>query len=201
MMPGPRTPIVFVVDDDGESVQVMRSLLEPQGLPVRSFTHPREFLDDYCAGTPGCLILDLRRPGIDGLEVLEQLAAHAVGLPIIIVTGEGDVRSCACAFKMGVVDFLQKPLDRRELLDCVERAVAPRAASPGQLPSQTLSAALAQLTPRERNIFEFLVTGKTLKQIAAHFGVTVQSVWKHQQHIFSKFKVQNEVELVNLMRN
>ena len=101
---------------------------------------------------------------------------------------------------MGVLDLSQKPLDRRELLDCVERAVAPRAASPGA-PSRDALGRVAQLTPRERNIFEFLVTGKTLKQIAAHFGVTVQSVWKHQQHIFSKFKVQNEVELVNLMRN
>jgi two-component system response regulator DctR len=199
-MPGTRTPTVFVVDADVASVQVIRSLLEPRGLPVRSFARPGEFLEEYAPAVPGCLILDLHRPGTDGLDVLEQLAAHGVGLPIIIVTGEGDVRSCARAFKMGVVDFLQKPIDGGELLDCVLRAVAEGAASPAQ-PSQAMGAALAQLTPRERSIFELLVTGKTLKQIAARCGVTVQSVWKHQQHIFNKFKVQNEVELVNLMRN
>jgi FixJ family two-component response regulator len=199
MMRGTRTPLVFVVDGDAGSVQVIRSLLEPRGLPVRCFAQISEFLEQDAPTGPGCLIVDLGRPGTNGLDVLEQLVAGGVGLPIIIVTGEGDVRSCARAFKMGVVDFLQKPIDGRELLDCVLRAVALRAGSPPA--SQALSAALAQLTARERNIFELLVTGKTLKQIAARCGVTVQSVWKHQQHIFNKFKVQNEVELANLVRN
>ena len=199
-MPGPCTPTVFVVDDDA-SVQMIRWLLEPSGLPVRCFARPGEFLEAYAPGSPGCLILNLDTPGSDGLDALDQLAAHGIGLPVVIVTGEGDVRSCARAFKMGVVDFLQKPLDAHELLECVSRAVARAAASPAQPPFRAMAGAIAELTPREKNIFELLVTGKTLKQIAAHFGVTVQSVWKHQQHIFHKFKVQNEVELVNLMRS
>ena len=196
-----RTATVFLVDDDAGSVQTIRSLLEPTGLLVCRFTCVSEFLENYSPGTPGCLILDVRVPDADGLQVLERLAASNVSLPTIIVTGGGDVRSCARAFKMGVVDFLQKPVDGSELLDCVLKSMAWGGGMPECVSPHMRSEALSQLTQREKGVFELLVTGKTLKQIAAHFGVTVQSVWKHQQHIFRKFNVQNGVELANLMKN
>ncbi len=196
-----RTPTVFLVDEDAGSVQSIQSMLEPTGLPLRWFAFPSEFLEDYCEDTPGCLILDLRRPGADGLDVLERIAAKGANLPTIVITGDGDVRSCARAFKMGVLDFLQKPIDRNELLACVTKAVAHGAGAPACPLSRTLSEVVGQLTPREKSVLELLVTGRTLKEIAARYGVTVQSVWKHQQHILHKFNVQNEVELANLMRS
>ena len=176
--------------------------MEPQGLPVRCFALPREFLDAYCAGTPGCLILDLRRPGIDGLDALEQLAAHGVGLPIDHRHWGGRRPQLRPRLQDGRRRFLAETLGPPRIvgLRCEGRRPACRFAGAALLPRRSRRRS-RQLTPREKNIFEFLVTGKTLKQIAARFGVTVQSVWKHQQHIFHKFKVQNEVELVNLMRS
>lgn len=144
----------------------------------------------------GCLVLDLRMPEVDGLAVMERLAARGISLPIVIVTGAGDIRSCSRAFKMGVFDFLEKPVDEHELLGAVQRAMA-ECDRPGQK-SESLKVCerLPQLTPREKEILEFLVAGKSLKWIAATCAISVQSVWRHQQRILSKFSAENTVELV-----
>ena len=145
------------------------------------------------------MILDLRMPEVDGLAVVERLAAKGVFLPVIIVTGYGDVPSCVRAFKMGVLEFLEKPVDEHELLGFVRKALAQNATSVERSSFSKVSEALSQLTPRQKEIMGFLVAGKSIKEIAKLCGVTVQSVWKHQQHILSKFDVQNVVELVQLL--
>ena len=190
---------MFVIDDDPESVQSICGLIRQANLPVRWFASGADFLSQYAAGEPGCLILDLRTPKTDGLAVVERLAAKGVFLPVIIVTGDGDVPSCARAFKMGVLEFSGTPVDEHELLGFVRKALAHNPTSVQRTSSWKVSAALSQLTPRQREIMEFIVAGKSIKEIAKLCGVTVQSVWKHRQRILSKFDVQNDVELVQLL--
>jgi two-component system, LuxR family, response regulator FixJ len=190
---------VFVVDDDARSLQSICGLIRQANLPVRSFSSGTDFLRQYTSGEAGCLILDIRMPEVDGLAVVERLAAKNVCLPVIIVTGYGDVSSCVRAFKMGVCEFLEKPIDEHQLLSSVRKALARNTRLLERPSSSRLSQMLSQLTRREKEVMEFLAAGKSIKEIAKLCGVTVQSVWKHQQHIFTKFGVQNEVELVLLI--
>jgi two-component system, LuxR family, response regulator FixJ len=192
-------PTVYVVDDDAGALRSMCWLIQQAGLPVRAFRSGREFLDAYRNDEPGCLVLDLRMPDLNGLEVQQRLLEAGQELPIIFITAHGDVPSCARALKSGAIDFLEKPVDGKVLLDHIRTALA---LEREQIERKRLAAEVAerlsQLTPREREVLDQLVSGKTLKEIAALNDVTVQTIWKQREAIFRKMRVQNEVDLVRL---
>jgi FixJ family two-component response regulator len=191
--------VVYVVDDDPGALQSLSGLLRQGGFSVRQFDNSADFLSDLATAPPGCLVLDLAMPEIDGLTVLERLVTNGVQMPTIIVTGVGDVPSCVRAFKMGVLDFLEKPIDPEDLLASVRKGVAQAVASLTAHRRAKSAVPRADLTAREKQVLDLILTGKTLKQIASQYQVTVQSVWKHQRRIFDKFGVQNTVELVQLL--
>jgi FixJ family two-component response regulator len=192
-------PTVFVIDDDPEVLSSICWLIGRARLPVRAFTCGADFLKNCRPEEPGCLLLDLRMPKRDGLAVLEDLRTKKFTLPVIMVTGNADISSCVRAFKIGIFDFLEKPLDEARLLDCVRKALAEDLRRREQVHSPNLGERLSQLTPRERQVFDLLVAGKTLKQIASACNITVQSAWRHRRRVFAKCKVHSEVELVRLM--
>lgn len=186
---------VFVVDADPSSLSSIDSILRKTGLPVRSFRSAEDFLGSVPSGKPGCLILALAMPGLDGLTLVERLAERGPLMPTIVVAGMADVASCTRAFRLGVFDLLEKPLDEQLLCETVHRALAQSVGGPQRTPSTEDRETLARLTPREKEILDHLLAGKTLKQVAALCRFSVQTAWKHQQKIFGKFRVQNEMEL------
>ena len=192
-------PTVFVVDDDPGTLRSICWLIEHARLPVQGYKSGDDFIKACKPDQPGCLLLDLRMPKRDGLAVMEDLAAHRITLPVIMITGNADISSCVHAFKKGIVDFLEKPLDEAQLLDCVRKALAKDSQLRQQARCPTVVERLSRLTARERQVFDMLIEGKNLKQIASACDITVQSAWRHRRQVFSKCHVHNEIELVRLM--
>ena len=192
------TPTVYVVDDDPGALRSLCWLIEQADLPVRAFHSGREFLDSYRGQDPGCLVLDLRMPEMGGLEIQERLTGDGIELPIIFITAYGDVSTCAQALKAGAFDFLEKPLDGKVFLDHVHKALTRGAAQERQGPAAEFAARTTRLTPREKDVLNMLVSGRTLKEIAAVSNVTVQTIWKHRLAIYKKMGVESDVELVRL---
>ena len=192
-------PTVYVVDDDAGALRSLCWLIEQAGLPVRAFRSGREFLDAYREDQPGCLVLDVRMPDLGGLEVQKRLMEGGMGLPIIFLTAFGDVPTCAKALKAGAIDFLEKPVDGRVLLDHIrtaldmERDLAQRRRTASEIADR-----LNHLTSRERAVLDLLLSGKSLKEIASLNDVTVQTVWKQRESIFRKMNVESEFELARL---
>lgn len=189
-------PTVYVVDDDPGALRSLTWLLRQADLPVRSFASGREFLNAYQPGEPGCLVLDVRMPEMTGLEVQQALAARGAGLPIIFITAHGDVATCARAFRAGAFDFLEKPIDDAQLLEHIDKAIVRDSLQRQSGSVAGYAAALGQLTPIEREVFDLLVSGKSLKDIANQRNVTIQTAWRHRVNILRKFGVDNQVELV-----
>lgn len=191
----PADALIYVVDDDPAALASMGAIFSPTGFSVRTFASGNDFLRQYLPGQRACLVLALRLPELDGLGVIERLAADAASLPIVVVASNADVRSCVRVLKMGVFDFLEKPVDEQELLRSVRKAMgAGTSANPRGFAS--ISETLSILTPRDQEILQLLVEGMSLKQIAARCQITVQSVWRHEQSILKKLHVANKVELV-----
>ncbi len=191
-------PTVFVVDDDPGALRSLCWLLRQADVRVRSFSSGREFLAAYRPEQAGCLVLDVRMPGMDGLDVQRALWERGAELPIIFITAHGDVPTCARAFRGGALDFLEKPVDDELLLDHIHKAVARDAEQRRQGSAQEFAARLSQLTPREKDVLDKLISGKSLKEIAIVSNVTVQTIWRHRVSILEKMGVENSVELVRL---
>jgi two-component system, LuxR family, response regulator FixJ len=192
------TPAVHVVDDDPGALRSLCWLIRQADLPVRAFGSGREFLDSCHSEEAGCVVLDLRMPEMSGLEVQRCLGERGIRLPIIFITAHGDVPACRQAFRAGAFDFLEKPLDDKLLLDHIQKALA-RDAQQKELGSEPdFAGRTSQLTPREKLVFDMLVSCKTLKDIAAATNVTVQTVWRHRSNILRKMGVANDAELVRM---
>jgi FixJ family two-component response regulator len=192
-------PTVYVVDDDAGALRSLCWLIEQSGLPVRAFSSGTAFLDAYREDEPGCLVLDVRMPDLGGLEVQKRLLEGGMGLPIIFLTAYGDVRSCAKALKSGAIDFLEKPVDGKVLLDHIRTALAmEQELAKRKRAASDIAVRLNQLTRRERAVLDMLLSGKSLKEIAALNDVTVQTVWKQRESIFRKMNVESEFELARL---
>ena len=160
----------------------------------------REFLASYDRQAAGCLVLDVRMPEMDGLELQECLAEEGIKLPIIFITAHGDVPTCARAFKAGALEFLEKPLDGKAFLHHIRKALESAADDKRQAPAAPFAVLLDRLTPREKAVLDMLVSGKTLKEIAALSNVRVQTIWKQRLAIYKKMGVENDVELVRLVK-
>ena len=193
------TPTVFVVDDDLGALRSLCWLIRQADLPVRAFRSGREFLEAYQPNDRGCLVLDVRMPEVDGLEVQRRLVQQGAGLPIIFITAYGDVPTCAEAFKAGAFDFLEKPVDDAVLLDHIHKALARAAQEKRQTAPDEFAARTAQLTATEKEILDLLISGKSLKEIARIRSVTVQTAWRHRLSILQKVGVESDLELVRLV--
>ena len=190
-------PTVFVVDDDEGVRTALRWLIKSVGLKVETFASASEFLVAFDQCARGCLLLDVRMPGMSGLALQKHLVDQGVALPVIMITGYGDVQMAVQAMKLGAVDFIEKPFSEDLLLDCVQQAV--------QLDGKRRRAAVmterartrvALLSPRERGVLLELLKGKSNKEVAATLGISVKTVEVHRAHINEKLRVHSVVELV-----
>jgi two-component system, LuxR family, response regulator FixJ len=189
-------PTVFVVDDDPGALRSLCWLIQQADLPVRGFRSGRDFLESYRPDEAGCLVLDVRMPEIDGLEVQQRLNERNIGLPIIFITAHGNVPACARAFKAGALEFLQKPVDHVVLLDYIREALARGA---DQKRQREVAARVSQLTPSEKEVLDLLISGKSLKAIAKLRSVSVQTIWKQRLSILQKMGVESDLDLVRIV--
>jgi len=198
-MPSPLDPTVFVVDDDAAVRKAVSRLLRSAGVAVAVFASPREFLAQYDPATPGCLVLDVAMPGFSGLQLQTALSEKGTSLPIIFLTGHGDVSKSVQAMKQGAFDFLSKPAKDKDLLTAV-RAAFERDTVVRQERAKLseIRARLDTLTPREREVLELVVSGKLNKQIAGDLGIAEATVKMHRAHVMEKMKVQSVAELTRL---
>jgi FixJ family two-component response regulator len=199
-MAAPSGPIVFVVDDYAPARNSILRLLRAAGFLVIAFASAEKFLAQYDPQTLGCLVLDLAMPTLNGLELQRILTKTGSLMPIIFLTGYGDIPKSVEAMKRGASDFLTKPVNREDLLAAVRAAIEKdRALRREQIERSKFRARLAALTPREREVLEHVVTGKLNKQIAADLGTAEQTVKVHRAHVMQKIRVRSVAELVRLM--
>lgn len=190
---------VFIVDDDPSIRAALSRLFKSVGQAARSFASAREFLEQVPGLGPGCLVLDMRLPGLSGLDLQKELAQAGLDLPIIFLTAHGSVTSSVTAMKAGAVDFLEKPVDDQTLLDAVHQALErDRQARLAQAQRQALQEQFANLTPRERQVFEQVVTGKLNKEIAFELGTVEKTIKVHRARIMQKLNCRSLAELVRL---
>lgn len=192
-------PLIHVVDDDAFVRGVIERLLLAAGYEVASHGSATEFLRGGFAHRPGCLILDVRMPGISGLDLQEELARRGVDLPVVFLTGHADVSSTVRAMKAGARDFLEKPVRGDELLaavgEAVQRSVAERAARQG---TAEIEGRLATLTTREREVMELVVHGLLNKQVAARLGMAEKTVKVHRGRVMRKMEADSLADLVRM---
>jgi FixJ family two-component response regulator len=191
--------IVHVVDDDEPARRGTSRLLEAAGLVARTYASATDFLSAVGPDTTGCIILDVRLPDLNGLELQVALAERGVPLPIIFMTGYGEIPDTVRAIQRGAVDFLTKPVDGSVLLDAVSRALAREEASRAvREHQQTLQRRYDRLTSREREVFLHLIGGQLNKQVAADLEISERTIKLHRANIFQKLEVDSMAEMARL---
>ena len=195
----PNVPTVFVVDDDPGIRRSTEMLLESADLACQAFASAGDFLDEYAPDRPGCLVVDLHMPGMNGLDLIEQLRARKVALPVLIVSGTGTIPVAVAGMKLGVLDFLVKPADPDLLLTKVKVALqidAQRRTDSAAL--DRVRARLSSLTPRETQTLRLLVTGLANKQVASELGISIKTVENHRARIMQKTGALNVADLTRM---
>lgn len=187
-------PTVFIIEDEPAICESLRWLFESVGLPVEIYNNGLDYLKVYDPNRCGCLLIDIRLPGMSGLELQQQLVQRNNPIPIIILTGHGDVTLAVRAMKAGAKDFILKPYNNELLLEQIQKAITENAKYYSS--QQQFAERLTQLTPREREVLELMVEGKLNKQIAAQLGITISTVEQHRAHIMQKTQVGSLAELV-----
>jgi FixJ family two-component response regulator len=199
LTPPPPSSTVFVVDDDAAIRKAVSRLLRSAGIAVAVFESPPEFLAQYDPTARGCLVLDLAMPGFNGLQLQTVLGERGSILPIIFLSGHGDVSKSVQAMKGGAFDFLTKPVNAKNLLPAIRAAFERDAvARRQQAELSEIRARLDTLTPREREVLEHVVTGKLNKQVAGDLGITEATVKMHRARVIAKMKAQSVAELARL---
>jgi two-component system, LuxR family, response regulator FixJ len=180
-------PTIFVVDDDQAVRDSLSWLLESLQLKVETYVSAAEFLTNYDPDRPGCLVLDVRMPDVGGLQLQEMLRARQARLPVIMITGHGDVSMAVRAMKSGALDFIEKPFNNQLFLECIQRGLRVNARQRRRdAERQTVQTRLASLTARERDVLERVVAGKPNKVIAAELGISARTVEVHRAHLMEK---------------
>lgn len=192
-------PTVFVVDDDASMRQALARLLQSVQLRVEVFASPQEFLQSERPNVPSCLVLDVRLPGLSGLDFQAELAKADVRIPIVFITGHGDIPMSVRAMKAGAVDFLAKPFRDQDLLDAVTAAIQRDQKRREHENAMTdLRAHFSSLTPREREIMALVASGLMSKQIAAEVGLSEITVKVHRSHLMKKMGARSVADLVRM---
>jgi len=196
--PAPETPLVHIVEDDESSALATARVLRAAGLAVRLYPSASRFMEQSATG-PGCIILDLNLPGPSGLELQERLARMEGALPIVFLTGHGDIPKTAHAMKEGAVDFLTKPVDAAVLLEAVTRALAQDAATRVVLERRRQARArYDRLTPREREVLSHVISGRLNKQIGFDLGTSEHTIKVHRHNLMAKLETPSVPDLVRL---
>jgi two-component system, LuxR family, response regulator FixJ len=192
-------PTVYVVDDDRAVASSLSWLLETVGLPVRTYSNANEFMAAMEPDPCGCLILDVRMPGMSGLELQERLCSRGVHIPVIFITGHGGVSNAVRAIKAGALDFLEKPFDDQTLLDRVQKAIEVDASTRRSMSERaTVAARRATLTPRECEVMDLVVEGRANKVIAQVLGLSSKTIEAHRAHVMEKMGARSVSELVRM---
>jgi RNA polymerase sigma factor (sigma-70 family) len=192
-------PTVFVVDDDSAARSSLRLLLRSLGLPAATYDSARAFLDAYHGDQPGCLLLDIRMPGMSGLELQRELNLRGVRIPIVFITGHGDVAMAVEAMQHGASDFLQKPFRDQDLLDRVQQALARDAQQRSDTQSQDeIRRRLASLTARERDVLRLVADGTPNKVAAHELGISQRTVEIHRSRVMEKMGASSLAHLVRM---
>ena len=193
--------IVYIVDDDASVRTGLARLLRSAGYAVESFAAAAAFLDREHRAAVACLVLDVRMPGLDGLALQAELSARDAGLPIIFLTGHGDIPMSVAAMKQGARDFLTKPVDEVVLLDAVRQALQTHRESLSErLAANVVQERLTSLTPREREVLSWVIGGALNKQIAAQLGIAEKTVKIHRGRVMEKMEASSVAALVSLCR-
>ena len=195
-------PTVFIVDDDDAVRRFLSGLIESVELRVEAFGSARYFLEAYEPGRPGCLVLDVRMPGMSGLELQRALADQAIDLPVIILTGHGNVQLAVHAMKAGAIDFVEKPFDNELLLDRIQKAVAENVrAGSERIKRIEITERMQLLTPREREVLDLVVAGQTNKGVARHLDISEKTVEIHRANVMRKMQAKSLPDLVKMAIN
>lgn len=190
---------VFIVDDDPSVRDSLGLLLGLRGYRTAIFADAESFLHAYAPDWRGCILIDIRMPGMDGLQMQKHLAELGCSLPVIVMTGHGDVESAREAFKAQAVDFLEKPLDQARLMAAIDEALSRYKAALQETDRKTSFAGLlATLTPREREVMDMIVSGKHNRDIAEKLGISPRTVEVHKARVMQKLKVDGVAQLVRL---
>jgi FixJ family two-component response regulator len=190
---------VFLVDDDAGVLKALARLLQARGYDVQSFTSPEAFLADHDASIPGCAVLDVSMPDLDGLELQQALTAGGSQRPVIFLTGAGDIPTSVRAMRAGAVDFLTKPVDSADLLAAIAHAEKQDAETRSAIADQnSVNARFAILTPREHEVMTHVIAGRLNKQIAGDLGTVEKTIKVHRGRLMNKLGVRSVADLVRL---
>jgi two-component system response regulator TtrR len=198
-MDAAQSPTAYVVDDDEAIRTLWRWLMESNGIAVHTYATAMEFIEGYDPHTPSCLVLDLRLPGMSGLELQDYLKKRGIEMPIVFVTAHGDVATAVTALKGGAVDFIEKPFDYRQVLSIIEKAFQRDAENRDRRVRHLRAASrMAVLTERERAVLQRVIEGKQNKVIAGELDISVKTVEFHRSKLMKKMGVDSVAELVQL---
>jgi two-component system response regulator FixJ len=188
-------PLVYVIDDDEAMRDSLEQLLASKGFAVTTFATAPDFLAAFDPAHAGCVVADIHMPGMSGLELQARLRDRDKDLPIIIMTGNADVPSAVRALKSGAIDFIEKPVDTDSLVSAIRNGLARRAAAAA---ASAARSRIAELTPRERDVLQYLIAGHPNKLIAYELGISPRTVENHRAHLMLKMQVGSVAELVQM---
>lgn len=190
---------VFIVDDDASVRDALALMFSVRGYRTAVFSSAEDFLSAWRASWTGCLLVDIRMPGMDGLLLQDRLLEMGCTLPVVVITGHGDVASARRAFKSNAIDFLEKPIDHDKMIEAIEQAFSCQALMQDRNSmSEKSTRLLDQLTPREHEVMTLVVGGYHNREIAERLGISVRTVEVHKAHVMSKFGVDSVADLVRM---
>jgi FixJ family two-component response regulator len=193
-------PTVYVIDDDEAVRRFLRGLIASVDLRVQTYASAQEFLNAYQHESPGCLVLDIRMPGMSGLELQQELNARGIDLPIIVLTGHGSVQVAVHAMKAGAIDFIEKPFNNELLLDRVQKAVAKSVNTyEDRLKQDEVLRRQNSLTPREHQVLDLVVAGESNKRIARRLQISDKTVEIHRANVMEKMQARSLADLVKMV--